>query len=168
MKRRPGVEFDAWSYIVAMAVVIGLIALLLLFGDREAHAADLDLTLPPIETPAVRYASPPEPAFSIRPQATLPDRTKTLLWTATLLLAVDWLQTRDIATNPRFEERNPILGSDPDLGDVNRYFAGAVAATWVAGHVLPEPWNDRFLLGVVTTQGVVVAHNFSVGVRWRF
>ena len=96
------------------------------------------------------------------------DRGRALPVAATALLIADWSQTRDIARRADIKEMNPILGPDPAMGEVNRYFMTSIALTWAAWYYLPEPWNDRVMVGVIVIQSGTVARNASIGVRFRF
>ena len=88
----------------------------------------------------------------------------------TALLAVDWMQTREISQNPdRFYERNPILGSHPRTGEVDTYFAASAAATWAIAAILPSGfWREAFQYGLIGVEAGVVIGNHLVGVRIGF
>ena len=95
------------------------------------------------------------------------DRTDSLLLTTALTtIAIDWGQTRDISRNPdRFHEGNPILGTHPGIGTVDKYFALAMAGTAVtAGFLTPTP-RKWFLGGVTAVQVFVIISNHRIGIR---
>lgn len=99
------------------------------------------------------------------------DKDKALLVASTGLLAVDWVQTREIAENRhpgyRFYEKNPILGHHPSLRTVNWYFGSAIIGNYFLADYLGK---DRWIyLGAVTlVQGNVVRKNYQLGVRVGF
>jgi hypothetical protein len=93
---------------------------------------------------------------------------KALLGAATVLLVIDWGQTRTIAKDERFVEKNKILGPNPSVGDVDKYFALATLGTIGLAYVLPSQYRGYFLGGVVVLEGVVVMRNHQLGIRASF
>ncbi len=94
---------------------------------------------------------------------------KALAATALTAEVMDWHQTREIAHNPQsFHELNPILGQHPSVRDVNRYFIGSIAATYLLADALPENWRKMFLAGAATVEIGVVAHNYHIGLGSGF
>ena len=56
--------------------------------------------------------------------------------------AMDWMQTRQIAQNPdKYRELNPILGEHPSTGEVDVYFAAAIAAHTGIAMALPPDYR---------------------------
>jgi hypothetical protein len=98
-----------------------------------------------------------------------PTADKALLGAAVGLLVVDWGQTRHITREPnRFYEKNPLLGSHPSLGEVDRYFALAILGTAGVAYVLPHQYRQWFLAGVITLELATVASNHRLGLRVSF
>lgn len=95
------------------------------------------------------------------------DGDRALFATAMLLHVLDWGQTLHIVDDPRFYERNPILGRHPSRGDVNAYFAGTALLMFTLAHVLPE-YRRPLLWGYVAVGATVVGQNFGIGLRVRF
>ena len=89
---------------------------------------------------------------------------------ATLLTlkAVDWLQTKEIARNPKYSETNFILGKYPKQNEVDLYFASSAIAHTVIAYYLPSKlrrvWQCMFLF----IQVGCVSHNYNAGIRIRF
>jgi hypothetical protein len=90
------------------------------------------------------------------------------------LLAVDWLQTRDIAANPdRFYECNPILGEHPSLGEVDRYFITSVAINYTIHRLAltSERWarfEDYWQTAGLALELYCVGNNYTCGINLRF
>jgi hypothetical protein len=93
---------------------------------------------------------------------------KTLLGAATVLLVIDWGQTRTIAKDERFVEKNKILGPNPSVGDVDKYFAIATLGTIGLAYALPSQYRGYFLGGVVVLESVVVMRNHQLGIKASF
>lgn len=94
---------------------------------------------------------------------------KTMFITSSMLLAVDWRQTKRIAENPDdFRERNPILGSHPSKRDVNRYFFAAVIGNYLMADLLPSSHRKLWLGGVIIGTVGCVGNNLNIGlgIRW--
>jgi len=83
-----------------------------------------------------------------------------------VLHTIDWGQS--LGQYDEYSETNPILGSHPSRGDVNRYFLLTGIAHYGISRSLPpayRKWWQRVTIGV---QAGAVAHNFSIGVDVRF
>jgi hypothetical protein len=109
-----------------------------------------------------------------------------LLAAATTLLVVDWGQTRDltrtytetsaslngqaplITRRRTHRETNPLLGDNPSIGDVDKYFAGALLLTAGLSYALPAKYRRSFLGGVIVLESVIVARNHHIGLRVDF
>ena len=88
---------------------------------------------------------------------------------ANTLLAADWLQTRNIADNPAYCEKNNILGEYPSRKEVDTYFiTSIVLVNAIGSYVLPEKYSDMFYLTVATIQGRTVLRNYQLGVKFKF
>jgi len=102
---------------------------------------------------------------------TAEDTVRQTIFTA--ITCVDWLQTKEIADNPRFYETNKILGRDPSQGKINRYFilalTGHVLASWlmpskmnIKGYIIhPRAIWQYLSIGV---ESGFVCHNYNIGV----
>lgn len=84
------------------------------------------------------------------------------------LWAVDWLQTRYVATHDEFYERNKILGKYPTTGDVNRYFAAVIGLQWGIACILPPDARKVFQYISIGYQAQNIQRNYSLGVRLEF
>ena len=82
--------------------------------------------------------------------------------------AVDFMQTRFIAANPEFYERNPILGKHPSIGRVNNYFALSYLIGFLVLDALPSEYRTAALKAGIVLETIVVGHNMSIGVGLRF
>lgn len=92
----------------------------------------------------------------------------TLALISNAALVADWLQTRDIATDPAYTERNPILGATPSTGDVNLYFTAVLIGHNLIGRALPDAWARLYYTGVAVIEVRVVHHNYQIGIGLRF
>lgn len=85
----------------------------------------------------------------------------------TLWLA-DYRQTREIATNPSYYETNEILGRDPTLSEVDRYFAIGAAVHAVISSTLPRRYRSWWQYATIAVQAGYVGHNMSIGLSVDF
>ena len=85
------------------------------------------------------------------------------------LLAIDWRQTQVIATDPKYIEVNPILGNNPSISKVNRYFF-TVGLLHTAGSWFMWKWNKdvwRWFIGFsIGTEANMTWYNLKVGIRF--
>lgn len=100
------------------------------------------------------------------------DATDTALGAVALgALALDWGQTRYIATHPeRFHEHAAarVIGEHPSLGRVNSYFLVRMLGTVAIAEALPSPWRTAFLGGTVAIELRAVRRNASLGIKVEF
>jgi hypothetical protein len=98
------------------------------------------------------------------------DRTdKTLAAAMVTMLVIDWGQTRYIAKNPdQFEERNPLLGKHPSVGDVNRHFVLAIGGSLLIGNYLSSRHRKIFFGAITAAEVAVTIHNNSIGLKVSF
>ena len=91
-----------------------------------------------------------------------------LLAASTLLLAVDWQQTRTIANNPDkyYERGNFLIGKHPSQQTVDLYCAAALLTEIVVAELLPSKWRKIWLSGWIGVEGVAVTYNYSIGIRF--
>ena len=86
----------------------------------------------------------------------------------TVLHVIDWGQTLAIARDPRRTELNPILGTHPNVGRVNTYFAATLAAHTLVTHFLPSRWRPWWQGVTIVAEGATVGWNFAAGLRAGF
>ena len=85
---------------------------------------------------------------------------------AAALHAVDYLQTREIARNPAFIERNPILGETPSQAAIATYFLSTGLLLYTAckhnygGALLQYGW--------LVVEAGAVTNNIAIGVKISF
>lgn len=94
---------------------------------------------------------------------------KVALTIAVSAIAIDWLQTRQIAKNPdKFKEYNPVLGKHPSVGEVNVYFAIATGALLLVADFLPSEYRTAVLGGIAFMEVSMVGNNYvhGISVRW--
>lgn len=87
--------------------------------------------------------------------------------TAALVVALDWLQTRDIVNkkDKGFYETNPVLGRYPTLGEVNRYFIGLSYIYYMLNQTQYDEYVNWF---IIVEHGYAVANNHRIGIRIKF
>ena len=85
------------------------------------------------------------------------------------LHVADWGQSLDIADHPeRWHEHNPVLGSHPTRGDVNRYFAVTGVLHPVVSYALPRGWREVWQYSTIGLEMYCVGNNYSVGIGMGF
>lgn len=85
---------------------------------------------------------------------------------ANTIHVIDWLQTREAAKNPKFKEVNPLIGHNPSLGRVNRYFLLTGIGMNILYRVLPPEYKDVFNMSFIVLRGAIVTYNLSIGVKF--
>lgn len=90
------------------------------------------------------------------------------LYASNTSIAIDWLQTKEIARNPNYYEKNEILGKYPSQNEVDLYFLGCLTGNTLLYYLIPEPWNKWFVVGVTVSQSKTIFDNHSIGIRIRF
>lgn len=93
-------------------------------------------------------------------------------WAHGILLAADHGQTLDISRDchnglDRYE-RNPLLSSCPDRGDVNRHFLLTGIIHYGISRALPRPYRKWWQRVTIAYEAGFVAHNASIGLEVRF
>jgi hypothetical protein len=82
---------------------------------------------------------------------------------------MDWGQTLDIADHPdRWHENNPLLGSHPSRGRVNRHFVLTALLHPVVSYLLPRPYREVWQYSTIGLQVVVVGNNARLGIGFGF
>lgn len=81
---------------------------------------------------------------------------------------IDWGQTQHISHNPdRFNEVNPILGSNPSVGQVNTYMLISGLLHPIISYVLPQPYRKWFQYGTLGIKTGLVGNNLAIGAGLR-
>lgn len=90
----------------------------------------------------------------------------TLQKTVVFFILMDWLQTRYISKNPdRYEEANPILGPNPSLEEVDRYFAVCLLGNTLIAYLLPQKLRIKWQVISLRMQLETVNHNYNMGIK---
>ena len=96
------------------------------------------------------------------------DSEKKLFVAHTALVAADWGQTRSIAKHPDiYEEANPLLGKHPSTGKVDAFFIIVLAGSYLWFDAL-DTNREKYMIYATVLRGVVVGHNYQLGVRIGF
>lgn len=90
---------------------------------------------------------------------------------------IDWGQTLNIADNPDYHEKNPLIGRHPSRGKVNLYMGASAIIHPIITYLLPEDYkvlginiHPRWLWigGTITTSGLCVINNNAIGLKANF
>jgi hypothetical protein len=81
---------------------------------------------------------------------------------------MDWGQTRDIATNPNYYETNPLLGSDPTIQEVDRYFLASGVIHAAISQMLPKKYTKAWQYMTIAIESGYVLNNYRIGVQINF
>lgn len=136
--------------------------------------AELDLSLPPsfaVGGPTTSIHATTEPG---------PDRGLWRREAAYLTLhVIDWAQTLEVARlardpescqrNTEYEEcweHNPLLGSQPSSGEVNRYFVATGLLHIAVANLLPDGYAEPFQWVTIGIEVGAITNNASMGVRF--
>lgn len=91
-----------------------------------------------------------------------------VLWaTSSVLIVVDWGQTHD-AIERGHGESNPLLGSFPTHGALNRYMAGVLAANALVTRLNKREARRIVWALVIGAELNAAWHNKAIGLGWRF
>jgi len=95
----------------------------------------------------------------------------------TVVEGMDWLQTKEIARNPKYYETNWYLGKYPSQNKVDKYFAICTLGHALVSYLLPvktevygfkvyprQAWQ-YFWIGL---EAGCVSHNLNIGIRISF
>lgn len=80
--------------------------------------------------------------------------------------AVDMLQTREIQSNPRYTELNPLIG-DTD-SEIVGYFVAKSILHYGVTRILPEKYRTGWLSISIVPSILAVENNHSIGVDMKF
>ena len=87
----------------------------------------------------------------------------------TVLLIVDWGQTRWIARHPlQHKEMNQFLGEHPSVSRVNNYFAASILGHAAISAVLPPDWRKGWQYVWIGIELGYVQNNHSIGIKVDF
>ena len=84
----------------------------------------------------------------------------------TALHGIDWAQTRSAVGDDRFEEVNPILGSDPTRQQVDLFMGVGLVALTVFPMLTSERYRPLVQWIFIGVKGLGVANNYRIGVRF--
>ncbi len=88
---------------------------------------------------------------------------------ANAMVVADYLQTRRVIDDPqRYEELNPILGSQPTEARLNVYYLLSVGALNLARWMLPERQVRLLYQSVTAVEVMAVGRNYMLGVEFGF
>ena len=106
---------------------------------------------------------------------------RALMATSTMLLIMDWGQTRYIAKSPGplpdgtlgyrppvLYETNPLLGKRPSVGKVDLYFTAALAGNFYVADSLNSDERKLWLGAVSLIEYAIVRHNRQLGIKIAF
>ena len=81
---------------------------------------------------------------------------------------IDWGQTMNIHQDPvHYRELNPLIGTHPSRGDVNRYFIGSTVFVYTMDkYILKENKTFRFI--AISLAAAAVVRNQTIGLKVRF
>jgi len=84
-------------------------------------------------------------------------------------LVADWIQTKEIARNPMFQEMNPVLGKNPSQDRVNLHFGAALLIYNGLYHWMDDDneWKGIMTKAVTIVESAVVINNAYQGVQFK-
>ena len=86
-----------------------------------------------------------------------------------VLHALDWGTTLDIVDHPdTHHEHNPVIGSHPTRGEVNRYMAITALAHVAIARILPTRWREGFQYITIGMEVLCVGNNLNLGLKVNF
>lgn len=95
-------------------------------------------------------------------------KTNTAMIAMNVALVADWAQTREIADNDEFYEKNSNLGPTPTSGDVNRFFVREIITNNLIGSVLPAKIKTPYYTIAFIYRMDFVLKNHRIGISMRF
>ena len=84
------------------------------------------------------------------------------------LMAADWLQTKEIARNPNYHERNFVLGRNPSQNEVDIYFLSTSILHTGIAYCLSKKYRRYWQYIFIGVEAGCVGHNYSTGIRINF
>jgi hypothetical protein len=95
------------------------------------------------------------------------DTRREAIWLT--LHAIDWGQTRTAARHPeKWDETNPLLGTHPSVGEVDRFETALTFVHVGIAYYLPQEWRKWFQRVTITTKAIAVGRNWHYGVAVDF
>lgn len=85
-----------------------------------------------------------------------------------VLHVADWKQTRYAAKSTEYWEVNPILGRDPTLREVDRFFIVTAGLHWLLSDILSTRDRRNWQWISIGVKGAGVWWNQSIGVKLQF
>lgn len=96
--------------------------------------------------------------------------------------AVDWNQTRQIATERYVDRRRRkmsyiyseggpakmFIGSHPHRDRVDAYFLGSMILNTAVAYALPNPYRRMLQVGTIVYEVYSINHNYGIGIRVKF
>ena len=83
-----------------------------------------------------------------------------------IVSAVDMLQTREIQSNPKYSEVNPLIG-DSDT-EIAGYFVAKSVLHYGITRIIPEKYRTGWLTISIVPSIVAVGNNHRIGVDMKF
>lgn len=94
--------------------------------------------------------------------------TNSLMLASNATIIADWAQTREIADNDNYYEKNSYLGPHPTTGEVNRFFINTLILHNLVGSMLPEKYRAVYYGGQLGFRLNVVKDNADIGIQFKF
>lgn len=82
-----------------------------------------------------------------------------------VILAVDYLQTRDIITNGNYYEVNPVIGKYPSMTRLNVISIGYL---FLHRYMQDTQYQRGWNITMAISHTAAVAHNYKIGVKIKF
>lgn len=82
--------------------------------------------------------------------------------------AIDYAQTTYIAKHPNTYREvaiSSLVSEHPSTGRVNTFFALETVAIGAAAHLLPAPYRDLLLGGVIVVKIDAIGKNYALGIK---
>lgn len=97
-------------------------------------------------------------------------KTNTALEVTWLALhTIDWGQSLDISRNSnKFYEINPLLGNHPSVGNINTWGIISTVGHISISYILPYKYRNYWQWVTIGSKGIIVGHNFSIGLKVKF
>ena len=80
--------------------------------------------------------------------------------------AIDMLQTREIQSNPRYTELNPLIGTSDS--EIVGYFVAKSILHYGVTRILPEQYRTGWLTISIVPSIMAIDNNHSIGVNMKF
>ena len=87
---------------------------------------------------------------------------------STLLLVLDWGQTRDMRVQRTYLETNIVLEESPTRRQVDKYFMGVIAANISVKFILPKKFHKYIWYGVSVLEAGSISTNMDKNIEFNF